>query len=169
MTSNKSTKQRSEIAKLLAPYDMTLFKNRKFTLGATNNIRSHINYLQTQIDEYQALITKIQALTPGDLFVWSYMIRVGLRSYKPSPVIIRFNFIDCTNYPFVTVLACEKKFLFHRARIRSIPTPKEGLDLNLEINDMKNWTPITVKDLPLYLHMEKRFPLFDEILKGTSQ
>jgi hypothetical protein len=123
--------------------------------------------LQRQINEYQELIKKIRALKPGDLFVWNCLIRIGLKSYKPSPTIIRFNFINGSNQPFVTVLACERKFLFHHARIKSV-TPGEDMDLNPEINDVKNWTPITAKDLPLYLHIEKRFLLFDEILKGTT-
>jgi hypothetical protein len=35
------------------------------------------------------------------------------------------------------------------------------------MDDVKNWTPITLKDLPLYMNMEICFPLFDELLKGT--
>jgi len=166
MTRKKPTSPSSKIDKFLAPYDMTLFRHEEFKCGAVTNVHKHIAYLQGQIDEYQTLIKKIRALQPGDLFVWNCLIRVGFKSYK-SPAIIRFNFINCSNHPFITLLACERGFLFHHARIKSI-TLGDGLDLNPEINDVKNWTPITAKDLPLYLHMEKRFPLFDEILKGTT-
>jgi hypothetical protein len=167
MTSNKITKSSSKIVKFLARYDMTPLKHEQFKLGAINNVHSHINYLQAQIDEYQTLIKKVRSLIPGELFIWNRLTRIRLNSYKPNPVIIRFDFIGPSNQPNITVLACEQKFIYQQLVVGRLD--KKAIELNLQINDIKNWTPITAKDLPLYLHFEHRLPLFDEILKGTSQ